>query len=151
MKLHAADLRVLVGRSEALRPLATPVFGALWVAVLLGNIGNWMETVGAQWLLVSQPGGSAYVALVQTADTLPVMLLALPAGVLADVLDRSRLLIATQLFLVVVELVLALTTASGWITPGLLLALTFVAGAGGAVTAPAWEALIPDVVKRAEL
>src|SRR3954447_5341646 len=105
MQLHAPNLRVVVGRSEALRPLATPVFGALWLAVLLGNIGNWMETVAAPWLLVAQPGGSAYVALVQTADTLPVMLLALPAGVLADAFDRRRLLIATQLFLVVVEIV----------------------------------------------
>jgi len=67
--------------------LGNPVFRALWIAVLFGNIGNWMETVGAQWLLVSQPGNSILVALVQTADTLPVVLLALPAGVLADVFD----------------------------------------------------------------
>jgi len=140
-----------LGRSEVLRPLALPLFAALWLAALLANIGSWMETVGAQWWLVSQPGSSAYVALVQTADMLPVVLLALPAGVLADVLDRRRLLLATQLFLAVVAVLLAVATATGRLTPGLLLVLTFVAGAGAAVTVPAWEALIPDVVRRADI
>jgi hypothetical protein len=67
-------------RSATLRPLARPLFRAFWIAILVSNIGNWMQTVGAQWLLVSRPGASALVALVQTADTLPVMLLALPRG-----------------------------------------------------------------------
>ncbi|MEZ4597528.1 MAG: MFS transporter [Chloroflexota bacterium] len=105
-----------LGRSEVLRPLALPLFAALWLAALLANIGSWMETVGAQWWLVSQPGSSAYVALVQTADMLPVVLLALPAGVLADVLDRRRLLLATQLFLAVVAVLLAVATATGRLT-----------------------------------
>jgi MFS family permease len=137
--------------SAALRPLAAPLFGALWFAVLLSNIGNWMETVAAQWLLVSQHAAPALIALVQTADTLPVMLLALPAGVLADVFDRRWLLIGTQLFLVAVEVTLFAVTVSGHMTPGLLLALTLLGGAGAAVTAPAWQALIPDIVERAEL
>jgi MFS family permease len=137
--------------SDTFGPLARPVFRALWIAVLLGNIGNWMETVGAQWLLVGQPGSSTLVALVQTADTLPVMLVALPAGVLADVFDRRLLLIATQVFLAAVEVVLTLVTATGQITPGLLLLLTFLGGAGSGVTAPAWQALIPDLVDRSQL
>ena len=138
-------------RSATLRPLTAPIFGLLWGAVLFSNIGNWMETVGAQWLLVSQKAAPAVVALVQTADTLPVLLLALPAGVLADVFDRRRLLIGTQLYLAVVGVTLFATTVSGHMTPGLLLALTFLGGAGAGVTAPAWQALIPDVVDRAEL
>jgi MFS family permease len=137
--------------SAALRPLAAPLFGALWFAVLLSNIGNWMETVAAQWLLVSQHAAPALIALVQTADTLPVMLLALPAGVLADVFDRRRLLIGTQLFLVAVEVTLFAVTVSGHMTPGLLLALTLLGGAGAGMSAPAWQALIPDIVERAEL
>jgi MFS family permease len=133
------------------QPLGNPVFRALWIAVLFSNIGNWMETVGAQWLLVSQPGNSILVALVQTADTLPVVLLALPAGVLADVFDRRLLLIATQLFMAVVSVILAALAAVGQLTPGVLLALTFLGGAGSGVTAPAWQAMIPDLVPRTEI
>jgi MFS family permease len=110
-----------------------------------------METVGAQWLLVSQPGNALLVALVQTADTLPVVLLALPAGVLADVFDRRLLLIATQVFLAVVSVTLAALAAVGQLTPGVLLTLTFLGGAGSGVTAPAWQAMIPDLVPRAEI
>ena len=65
----------------------------LWVAVLISDIGTWMQTVGAQWLLVSVPNAATLVALVQTADTLPDLLLALPGGALADIFDRRRLLI----------------------------------------------------------
>ena len=133
------------------QPLGNPVFRALWIAVLFSNIGNWMETVGAQWLLVSQPNNSILVALVQTADTLPVVLLALPAGVLADVFDRRLLLIATQLFMAVVSVALAALAAVGQLTPGVLLLLTFLGGAGSGVTAPAWQAMIPDLVPRTEI
>ena len=133
------------------KPLGNPVFRALWIAVLFSNIGNWMETVGAQWLLVSQPNNSILVALVQTADTLPVVLLALPAGVLADVFDRRLLLIATQLFMAVVSITLAALAAVGQLTPGVLLLLTFLGGAGSGVTAPAWQAMIPDLVPRTEI
>ena len=135
----------------AWQPLRNPVFRALWIAVLFSNIGNWMETVGAQWLLVSQPNNSILVALVQTADTLPVVLLALPAGVLADVFDRRLLLIATQLFMAVVSVTLAALAAVGQLTPGVLLLLTFLGGAGSGVTAPAWQAMIPDLVPRTEI
>jgi MFS family permease len=133
------------------QPLGNPVFRALWIAVLFSNIGNWMETVGAQWLLVSQPNNSVLVALVQTADTLPVVLLALPAGVLADVFDRRLLLIATQVFLAVVSITLAVLAAVDQLTPGVLLLLTFLGGAGSGVTAPAWQAMIPDLVPRTEI
>ena len=133
------------------QPLRNPVFRALWIAVLFSNIGNWMETVGAQWLLVSQPNNSILVALVQTADTLPVVLLALPAGVLADVFDRRLLLIATQLFMAVVSVTLAALAAIGQLTPGVLLLLTFLGGAGSGVTAPAWQAMIPDLVPRTQI
>jgi hypothetical protein len=98
--------RLSLGSSDAWRPLAQPVFLALWLAVLVTNIGNWMETVGAQWLIVSQPNSELLVAVVQTADTIPVMLLALPAGVLADVFDRRLLLLVTQ----IVVAAIALTT-----------------------------------------
>jgi MFS family permease len=100
---------------------------------------------------VSQPGNSLLVALVQTADTLPVVLLALPAGVLADVFDRRLLLIATQVFLAAVGVILTALAAIGQLTPVVLLGLTFLGGAASGVSAPAWQAMIPDLVPRAEI
>lgn len=149
--MTAGTARTGIRASGTWQPLANPVFRALWIAVLFSNIGNWMETVGAQWVLVSQPNSAILVALVQTADTLPVVLLALPAGVLADVFDRRLLLIATQLFMAVVSVTLAVLAAIGQLTPGVLLALTFLGGAGSGVTAPAWQAMIPDLVPRTQI
>lgn len=83
-------------------PLRIGVFRALWLAVLVSNVAIWMQTVGAQWLLVSQPHASILVALVQTADYLPDVLFGLVGGVLADMFDRRRLLMAVQGFLVMV-------------------------------------------------
>lgn len=80
-------------------PFAQPVFRALWLAVLFSNVGTWMQTVGAQLLLVDGPRASTLVSLVQTASTLPVVLLALPGGVLAASCDRRRMLLAVQSYM----------------------------------------------------
>src|SRR3981081_2616095 len=82
-------------------PLRIGVFRAIWLAVLVSNVAPWMQTVGAQWLLVNQPHASILVALVQTADYLPDVLFGVVGGVLADMFDRRRLLMAVQAFLVV--------------------------------------------------
>ena len=132
-------------------PLRDKVFRALWLAVLTSNIGTWMQTVGAQWLLVDEPNAATLVALVQTATTLPIVLLALPAGVLADSFDRRLLLVAVQGFLTVACGLLAVLTFAGQMPPALLLTLTFLLGCGAALTAPAWQALVPDLVPRAQL
>jgi MFS family permease len=126
--------------SSTWAPLRIGMFRALWLAVLVSNVGTWMQTVGAQWLLVEQSGSSALVALVQTASTLPVLLLALPAGVLADSFDRRRLLLAVQTFQVAVAGTVTVLTALDEMAPGLLLlAFTFLLGAGG----PAGERAAP--------
>jgi MFS family permease len=132
-------------------PLRHTVFRALWIASLASNIGTWMQTVGAQWLLVGEPNAPTLVALVQTATLLPVFLLSMPAGVLADTFDRRHLLVAVQGFQVVVGIVLTITTLTGQMTPPLLLLLTFVLGAGATLMTPAWQALIQDIVPRDEL
>ncbi|GAA2366742.1 MFS transporter [Dactylosporangium salmoneum] len=132
-------------------PLRGPVFRWLWLAVLGSQIGTWMQTVGAQWLLVDEPGAAVLVALVQTAGTLPVVLLALPGGALADSLDRRRLLIWVQLFQLAVGAVLTALTVAGQMTPALLLTLTFALGCGMALTNPAYQALIPELVPRTQL
>lgn len=129
-------------------PLRVATYRNLWLAMLAANIGTWMQTVGAQWLLVHQPNAATLVSLVQTASSLPILLLALPAGALADSLDRRRLLISVQFFVVGVALALTLLTAAGRMPPALLLTLTFAFGVGQALTLPAWAAIIPDLVPR---
>src|SRR3954451_8364858 len=146
-----AGPRTAAAPSGPWAPLAVPVYRSLWIAVLVSNIGTWMQTVGAQWLLVDAPNASTLVSLVQTASTLPVVLLALPGGVLADSFDRRRLLICVQAFQVAVGAVLTVLTAAGQMRPALLLTLTFALGAGAAVTAPAYQALIPELVPRSQI
>ncbi|WP_414641082.1 MFS transporter [Actinospica sp.] len=132
-------------------PLRDGVFRALWFAQLGSNVGTWMQTVGAQWLLVEHTTSTTLVAAVQTASLLPVMLFSLPAGVLADVLDRRRLLLVVQLGMAVVAGVLAWLTAVGLTTPAVLLVLTFLLGCGQALTGPAWQAIQPELVPREQI
>ncbi|GGM06800.1 MFS transporter [Streptomyces fumigatiscleroticus] len=127
-------------------PLAARVFRALWIAQLVSNTGTWMQTVGAQWLLVGH--GASLVTLVQTASSLPVVLLALPSGVLADRYDRRKVLLAAQFAMVTVLTVLAFQDALG---PGALLLLTFLLGCATALMGPAWQAIQPELVKREQL
>ena len=139
------------GAPTAWSPLRIVAYRALWLAQLASMIGTWMQTVGAQWLLIDEPDAATLVSLVQTASLLPMLLLALPAGVLADSFDRRRLLVVLQLGTVVVGGVLTVVTALGDISPQLLLGLTFLIGCGQAMSMPPWQALIPDVVPAGEV
>ena len=132
-------------------PLGQRVFRWLWLGVLVSWVGIWMQTVGAQWLLVDAPNAAALVSLVQALNTLPVMLLALPGGVLADSFDRRWLLITVQIYIFVLALLLAVLTATGPMPPILLLAFTFALGAGGAVQLPTWQSILPELVPRNRL
>ncbi|MFC4373672.1 MFS transporter [Nocardia halotolerans] len=132
-------------------PLRSPLFRALWIAQLVSNLGTWMQTVAAQWLVVDEPNAAVLVALVQTALTLPVMLLSIPSGVLADLLDRRRLLLGAQTGMALVSLTLTIFTATGHTTPAVLLTLLFLLGCGQALTAPAWQAIQPELVPRDQI
>lgn len=132
-------------------PFAHRAFRWLWIGVFVSTIGTWMQTVGAQWLLVDLPNAAVLVSLVQAANTLPVMLLALPGGVLADSFDRRWLLLIVQIYFISVSSLLAALTALGRMTPALLLVLTFGLGAGVAVQHPGWQSLIPELLPRTEL
>lgn len=136
---------------SAWAPLRVTVFRNLWLALLVSNIGTWMQTVGAQWLLVDEPNAGTLVAVVQTATLLPALLLALPAGALADSLDRRGMLISVQLYMFAVGATLAVLTAVGEMPPALLLTLTFGLGVGQALTVPTWQALVPELVPRRQL
>ena len=137
--------------SETWAPLRNGVFRAIYLAVLVSNIGLWMQTVGAQWLVVDQPNAEVLVALVQAMVTLPVLLFAVVGGALADIFDRRRLLIFVQVALVIVGALLTALTWANQMPPALLLAFTFFLGAGPAFTTPAYQALIPELVPREQL
>ncbi len=133
------------------RPLRTPIFRQLLIADVVSDIGTFMQGVGAAWLMVSLGAGPLYVALTQTASTLPFFLLALPAGAIGDIVDRRRLILFTETWMVCVAIALAAATLTGVITPWLLLALTFALSAGDAVESPTWRAVLPELVPREDL
>ena len=131
-------------------PLQQQWFRLLWIGVLCTYIGTWMQTVGAQWLLV-ESGAGGRVALVQTANMLPMMLLALPAGVICDVFSRRWVLFTVQAYVFCVAGCLAVLTWLDLVTPVLMLVFTLLIGVGAAVQLPAWQSVIPDLVPRAQL
>ena len=132
-------------------PLRHALFRAMWIAAVASNIGTWMHTVGASWLMTTLAASPLLVALVQTATTLPVFLLGLPAGVMADLVDRRRLLIFTQSWMLGVAALLGVLAMMHQIGPWWLLSLTFALGIGSAKNGPAWAAAIPELVPRVEL
>src|SRR5512139_1042253 len=132
-------------------PLRNSVFRGLWIAAIASNIGTWMQDVGAGWLMTSLSSSPSMVALVEAADSIPVMLLALPAGALADIIDRRRLLIGVQTYLMIVAGALGIMTLLGFTTAWVLLAFTFSLGIGAALMMPAWSAIVPDLVPASEL
>jgi MFS family permease len=122
----------------------------LWLAQFVSNIGTFMQGVGAVWVMLELRQSPAVVALVQTALALPVLLLGVPAGALADLVDRRRLLLATQGLMLAAAAALAVLTWAGGITPAALLALTFALGVGAALNGPAWQAVQPELVPAEE-
>lgn len=132
-------------------PLAQPVFALLWAATIIGNIGSFMRDVASAWLVTELAAGPAAVALIQAAATLPVFLLAIPAGVLSDILDRRRFLIGVQVMLGLVSLALLLLAQSGQISVAALAGLTFLGGVGAALAAPTWQAIVPELVPPRDL
>ncbi|MBT2302532.1 MFS transporter [Variovorax paradoxus] len=132
-------------------PLRQPVFAVLWAATVIGNIGSFMRDVASAWIVTELSASPTAVALIQTAATLPVFLLAIPAGVLSDILDRRRFLIGVQILLTVVSGTLLVLAHTGTLTVSYLIALTFVGGIGAALMAPTWQSIVPELVPRAEL
>jgi MFS family permease len=131
---------------SALAPLEHAVFRSVWSAALVANLCMWMSGMAAAWMMTTLAAASLWVALVQSAATLPVFLLGLPSGALADMLDRRRFLVATQCWSATVALLLCLANVGGAMTPALLLALTFANGIGLALRWPVIAALVPTLV-----
>jgi len=137
--------------SSLWRPLRVSTFRNLLVADVVSDIGAFMQNVGAAWLMVSLGAGPIYVALIQTASSLPYFLLALPAGSAGDIFDRRKLVLATESWMMGVALLLAVLTIAGFMSPWLLLVLTFALSAGDAFETPTWRAILPELVAKDDL
>ncbi len=129
-------------------PLRVPAFRALWGANIVSNIGTMMQSVGAAWLMTGLTTSTLLVGLVQTSATLPVFLVGLLAGALADLVDRKTLLFWSQAWMLLAALTLGILTVCGMATPWVLLGLTFAIGLGGAISLPAWQASVQDIVPK---
>ena len=135
----------------ALEPLRIPVFRLLWSTWLTANLCMWMTDVAAAWTMTTLTSTPIWVALVQSASTLPVFLLGLPSGALADILDRRRWLMATQFWLAATAIALCAVTALGLMTSPLLLVLVFANGIGLALRWPVFSAIVPELVPRSKI
>jgi MFS family permease len=133
------------------RPLRSSTFRNLLIADVVSDVGTFMQSVGAAWLMVSLSAGPMYVALIQTASALPFFLLALPAGVIGDIVDRRRVILFTETWMVLVATILAGLTIAGRMSPVLLLILTFALSAGDAFETPTWRAVLPELVRKEDL
>jgi len=133
------------------RPLRSPTFRNLLIADVVSDVGTFMQSVGAAWLMVSLNAGPMYVALTQTASALPFFILALPAGAIGDIVDRRKVILRTETWMVGVAGVLAAMTIAGKISPVLLLVLTFALSAGDAFETPTWRAVLPELVSKEDL
>ncbi len=136
---------------SAWAPLRRRVFLALWIAAFASNLGTWMQNVGAAWLMTSLSKSPLMVSLIQTASSLPIFFLALPAGALADIIDRRKLLIVSQVWMMLAAGALGILTYLHMTTEWTVLGLSFMLGIGSALNAPAWQAIIPELVPREEL
>src|SRR6266699_6507454 len=132
--------------ASAWAPMHEPMFRSLWFAAVISYTGTWMQNVGSGWLMTQLTMDPFKVGLVQAATTLPVFLVILPAGALADMVDRRRFLLITQAWMVIAAGLLGVFTLLGYVTPWLLLLFTFILGLGAVMNDPAWQAITPEVV-----
>lgn len=137
--------------SSSFAPIRQTLFAVLWVATVIGNTGSFIRDVASAWLMTDLSSSPLAVALVQSAATLPVFLLAIPAGVLGDILDRRKFLIGIQLLLGCTSMTLMLLSVAGMQSVSSLVALTFLGGIGAALMGPTWQAIVPELVARKDL
>ncbi len=137
--------------SATLAPFRSRIFASIWAASLVSNFGGLIESVGAAWLMTSLAPSPQMVALVQASTALPIMLLSLPAGAIADISDRRVVMLVAQIFLLMASGTLTTFAFLDRITPWTLLTLTFLIGCGAALYAPAWQSSVGEQVPRSNL
>ena len=133
------------------QPLSQPVFRMLWIATMVSNIGSWMNDVGVNWTMLTLSADPLNVALVQAASSLPMFLFALPSGVLADIIDRRKYLLFSQLWVFIAAAGLTVLSFTGHVTPLVLLMAAFLMSAGAAMSSPPFQAIVPDLVEKQAL
>ena len=137
--------------SSAWSPFRSTAFTVLWTATVVSNIGTWMYSAASGWLMTSLNPDPLIVAMVQVATSLPMFLFALPAGALADIVDRRKFLIVSQIVITIVAGIFAAIVWFDRATAANLLLFTFLIGVGGALTAPTWQAIVPQLVPKRDL
>ncbi|WP_219701851.1 MFS transporter [Marinomonas lutimaris] len=142
---------MVISTSSPWAPFRSRAFAVLWIATLASNVGTWMNDVGAGWLMTSLAPSPLMVAMVQTATTLPIFLFALPAGALADIIDRRKLLVVVQGIMALLAASLSVLVFTDQVTSSVLLVFTFLLGTCAAFVAPAWQAIVPSLVKKSHL
>src|ERR1700729_2091653 len=130
--------------ASAWAPFRHRTFAVIWVATVVSNIGGWMYSVASGWLMTSLDSDPLIVSLVQVANNLPMFLFALPAGALADIVDKRMLLLVVETATTVVSLVFAVLVWFGLVNPVSLLFFVFLIGVGAALSAPPWQAIVPN-------
>jgi len=138
------------GKASALSPFRHHVFTVVWTATLVSNIGIWMQNAAAGWLMTTLAPDARTVALVQVAGALPMFLLGLPAGVLADLLDRRRLLLTMELVITALTIGFSFLVGANLVTPLLLVGFIFLSSTAAASISPSWQAIVPQIVERKE-
>src|SRR5215813_15027419 len=147
IKMPVAERAPVRGRAVSpWAPLGQSLFRSLWVASVISYTGTWMQNVGAGWLMTEMTMNPLMVGLVQAAVALPVFLVILPAGALADLVDRRRFLLITQGWMVLASGTLGVLTLLHMVGPWTLLAFTFLLGLGAVMNDPAWQAITPELV-----
>jgi MFS family permease len=139
------------GKPSGFEPLTVPLFRDLWLASVVSNLGGWMQDTAGTWLMTVLTPSPLLIALMQTAASLPVVILGLLAGATADIFDRRRLLIFWQAWMLTAVAILSVLTFFDIISPWILLILTFLLNIGTAMNSPAWQAIVPEVIPRAQL
>ncbi|HEX4023512.1 MAG TPA: MFS transporter [Steroidobacteraceae bacterium] len=132
-------------------PFRHHVFAVLWTATVVSNIGTWMYNAGSGWLMTNLNADPLIIAMVQVAGSLPVFLLALPAGALADIVDRRRLLVVGESATTILSAIFAALVWLRLVTPGTLLLFASLIAVGTALTSPAWQAIVPQLVPSSDL
>ena len=155
-EIHAATAQAASAAAQptgasSWQPLRNRVFRMLWIATVVSNIGSWMNDVGVNWTMLTLSADPLSVAMVQAASSLPMFLFALPSGVMADIIDRRKYLLFSQVWVFIAAAGLTLLSLAGYVTPTVLLIAAFLLSAGAAMSSPPFQAIVPDLVEKNEL
>jgi MFS family permease len=142
---------VIERQATGFEPLRSQLYRNLWIASTISNLGGWMQDTAGTWLMTLLTPSPLLIALMQTAASLPVVMLGLVAGATADIFDRRRLLLFWQAWMLAAVALLSVLTFFNIISPWVLLILTFLLNVGTAMNSPAWQAIMPELVPREQL